>query len=370
MRKLCILGVDPGTTTGYAMLDIEGNLLRLKSARDLSVEKLLQEISDAGKVIVVGVDVKHSPRYVERICRILGAKLVSPGEDVKEGYKDRITENFRIKDDHQRDALASALLAYNEVKEMFRKVDQRLKERGKEHVSDEVKLLALKGFSVEDALLKIEKKDIIPKKKKRIKSQQKTSRMSEENEFLQQELKVMKEKYESLRKKFLDSKDKIHEIVSIKLNKNIEIQKRNINSSIMQVNNMQKEITALKNDIEKLRSGIMQDKKFLRRFPTLEMHHFNEGIDQGECIVIENTDKLDKKCLDYLEKQEACILSRQNIPNPVKQHSITWISLDKLPHEEVQDLVIVKASDLKKERENANLLDNIIEEYKKKRIMH
>ena len=369
MRKVCILGVDPGTTTGYAVLDIDGNLIRLKSARDLSVERLLQEVIDAGKIAIVGVDVKYSPRYVKRICRILGARLISPLEDIKEGFKDRITENFRVKDDHQRDALASALLAYNEVKAMFRKVDNRLKERGKEHVSDDVKLLVLKGLSVDDALFRLEEKEIIPQKKKRIRSPPKATKISEEKEFLQQELKVTKEKYGMLRRRFLDSKERIHEIVDVKLRKNLEVHKHSMQSAVTQVHQMQKEIASLKQDVERLRAAAVQGsgKTVIKKFPTLEFNNFKEGIMIGECILVEDPAKWNEKGLGYLEKQEACIISMHPIQNILKSYSVTWLNLENLPHEEVQDLIIINSNDLKKERENKELLGSIIEEYKKKR---
>lgn len=37
MSELLIVGIDPGTTVGYAILDIEGNLLILNSSKHLNL---------------------------------------------------------------------------------------------------------------------------------------------------------------------------------------------------------------------------------------------------------------------------------------------------------------------------------------------
>ncbi|MEK6812819.1 MAG: DUF460 domain-containing protein [Nanoarchaeota archaeon] len=369
MKSLFILGVDPGTTIGYAVLDIEGNLIRLKSARDLSVERLIQEVSNVGKIIIIGVDVKHSPKYVERICRILGAKLFSPQEDVKEGFKDRLTENFRVKDDHQRDALASALMAFGRVKEMFSKVDQRLKERGKEHWSDEVKIHVLHGLSVDDALQRLEKKEIIPKKRKRVRSPPKTSRIAEENEALRKELLEVRRRYEGIRKKFMESKAKIDNIVEIKLRKNLEIQKRNMQATVNQLETMQKELEALKKDITLLREVVTQTpkKEVLKHFPTLEFHHMKDQLAEGEMIVVENPNKWNEKSLEYLEQLGIGVLWKQQPSHQLQARDITWIELNKIPYKEVQNLVIAEKHRIEKERENHELLNKIVQEYKKKR---
>ena len=43
-KKHLIVGVDPGTTTGMAILDLEGNLLRLHSSRTMSLKDLIHMI--------------------------------------------------------------------------------------------------------------------------------------------------------------------------------------------------------------------------------------------------------------------------------------------------------------------------------------
>ena len=55
MRRLIIAGIDPGTTTGYALLDISGNLVDAGSSKSYSLGILLSKITSAGKIIPISL---------------------------------------------------------------------------------------------------------------------------------------------------------------------------------------------------------------------------------------------------------------------------------------------------------------------------
>ena len=40
-NKLIVVGIDPGTTTAYAILDLEGNIVVLKSSKNLGLSGVL-----------------------------------------------------------------------------------------------------------------------------------------------------------------------------------------------------------------------------------------------------------------------------------------------------------------------------------------
>ena len=50
-QDLIIVGIDPGATTGYAVLGIEGNLIHLYSSKQLDLNLLISETISHGKVI-------------------------------------------------------------------------------------------------------------------------------------------------------------------------------------------------------------------------------------------------------------------------------------------------------------------------------
>ena len=65
-NKLLIVGVDPGTTLGYAVLDVVSNLIKIKSSKKLNLNSLLSEIIYLGKINVVGTDKAKVHSLVER----------------------------------------------------------------------------------------------------------------------------------------------------------------------------------------------------------------------------------------------------------------------------------------------------------------
>src|SRR3989338_2158424 len=170
-KQLIIVGIDPGITTAYAILDLKGTLLNLKSSKLLTLYIMIEEIVEVGKVVVVGTDVKYSPHYIEKFAAKLNAKLIHPKEDIPVGFKTRITKEFKVRDAHQRDALTAALLAWKEIESLVKKVGEILKEEGKEHLFDEVLQLALKGMNIADAVktLEIKPQKKLAKKRIRIK---------------------------------------------------------------------------------------------------------------------------------------------------------------------------------------------------------
>src|SRR3989338_7900791 len=107
-KKLLIVGIDPGITTAYAVLDIESNLIELKSSKQLDLKILISEVMKIGKVVLVGTDKVKVPSLVESFATKLGARIVNPDEDLKVDEKRKMTQNFSFDDEHQGDALASA----------------------------------------------------------------------------------------------------------------------------------------------------------------------------------------------------------------------------------------------------------------------
>lgn len=135
MRKLLIIGVDPGTTTAYAVFDTEGNLLRLSSKRNFSLSNLIKEVTELGRIIVVSVDVCPPPYFAEELAKKLSARLITPEANLLVTKKTHLVDNFlkkqkffiKINNKHERDALASALFGYKKVREFLARIEEGLK---------------------------------------------------------------------------------------------------------------------------------------------------------------------------------------------------------------------------------------------------
>ncbi len=144
-RPYLIAGIDPGTTTGIAILDFDGELLSLFSSKDLSLDKVIKYLTGFGKVSLIAVDVKPAPGFVTRLATKLGSYLFVPEEPLHVSEKIELTRGNKTKNSHQRDALAAALTAHHKFKNKFMKIDSL-------GLGDEVKDLVLHGISTNDAV--------------------------------------------------------------------------------------------------------------------------------------------------------------------------------------------------------------------------
>ena len=148
-RGYIIVGLDPGTTTGIAALNLSGELVDLISSRGLSSSDVIEWIAARGRSLVVATDVYPTPGSVEKVKRAFNAVLYSPGGDIPAEEKIALGKEFGYKNDHERDALAAALSAFKKYKNKFLQVE---KKSPSEIDPDEVKALVVRGYSIENAI--------------------------------------------------------------------------------------------------------------------------------------------------------------------------------------------------------------------------
>ncbi len=154
-----IVGLDPGTTVGLAVLDLRGNLLHLSSKRGADDFWIFKTIRRYGTPIVIATDKASVPSRVQKIAAQLGARIWTPREDISVQVKDDVARRFSYnrsgpEDDHQRDALAAAFLAYQSYAPKFRQVEKRV---GSDREREEfVKRAVVFGQSMDRALREFE----------------------------------------------------------------------------------------------------------------------------------------------------------------------------------------------------------------------
>ncbi len=148
-RGYIIVGLDPGTTTGIAALNLSGELVDLTSSRGLSSSDVIEWIAARGRSLLVATDVFPTPGGVEKVKRAFNAVLYSPGGDIPAEEKIALGKEFSYKNDHERDALAAAISAFKKYKNKFLLVE---KKSPPEVDPDEVKALVVRGYSIENAI--------------------------------------------------------------------------------------------------------------------------------------------------------------------------------------------------------------------------
>jgi predicted RNase H-like nuclease (RuvC/YqgF family) len=142
MNKHLIAGVDPGTTTGVALLDLKGRLVGLTSSKDMGLSGVVDFILKHGVASLIACDVSSEPGMISKLSSTLGVDVYKPEKSLTVSEKIGVTRGFKTGDSHQRDALAAALNSFSRYKNLFKKIESR-------GFGDEVKHLVLQGYSIE-----------------------------------------------------------------------------------------------------------------------------------------------------------------------------------------------------------------------------
>ncbi|MHA1279866.1 MAG: DUF460 domain-containing protein, partial [Candidatus Helarchaeota archaeon] len=156
--KNLIVGIDPGTTTGIAILDLTGNILALRSGKEISRRDLIKYIANYGSAVLIATDVVELPRYVEKIANTFNAIIYRPRKLMKVSEKQELVSEYlrpskkRAADAHIRDALACAIKAYYSYLHIFEKIQKKVHEMNIDVPLDKVKVLVMRGYSIYDAL--------------------------------------------------------------------------------------------------------------------------------------------------------------------------------------------------------------------------
>jgi len=145
--KYLIVGIDPGIKTGYAILDLSGNLVASGCEKEAGGERLVKIISDAGTPVLVAADTRPPSHFVQKIAARLNVRVFSPHESMSKLEKRQMGSH--IEDVHTRDAYAAAVKAFRRHQNRLRQIDSMPvgpKER------QELKKMAICGQRLADVL--------------------------------------------------------------------------------------------------------------------------------------------------------------------------------------------------------------------------
>ncbi|MDD4484860.1 MAG: DUF460 domain-containing protein [Methanoregula sp.] len=144
-----IVGIDPGTTTAVAALDLDGNLMLLSSSRQMNMSGVIESLYKTGKPLVIASDVQEMPYSVEKIRRAFSAIAFTPKQDTSVEAKVALTQGFPYENVHERDALSAALDAFHHYDAKFRNLIRRVPPG---HDLDEVRARVIRGQALDQVL--------------------------------------------------------------------------------------------------------------------------------------------------------------------------------------------------------------------------
>lgn len=397
-----IVGIDPGTTTAVAILDIKGGLVNLFSSRVVSISDVIEHITEYGRPLIIASDVTPAPNTVEKIKRAFNAVLFSPNESLPTSDKINLAKQFKYCNEHERDALAAALWAFRDCKNKFTHIEK------KTPVGidiDEMKALVIRGYSIDAAISQLSKPDKVEKlQKKEVKiTDNQVSELHENIHRQEKQISRLREYVEELQSKITQKDDRIDELVSLvdgikikdqrALRKTREIGRRDKDISRLKKELRKREeyIDLLSTQIDKLKQFHTLD--FLReKIPLKVISSFTRdsileteakyGLKKGDIVFIEDASGGSHITADLLISKGIRAVVIQNEMSYAAKKKFLDIGTPALSTKEVNihriaDFAVVDPDILdraiQKWQENTrkmrfNKMESLIREYKKKKI--
>jgi len=389
-NKLLIVGVDPGTTLGYAVLDIKGKVVKVRSSKQLKLSSLISEVINLGRVIVVGTDKAKVPGFVQLFSVKTGGKVVRPKEDLKVSEKRRLVFEHNVRNDHETDALASALFAYKEIDGLLKKIEVFVERNNKSSIKDKIiELVIAKDISIKHAVDIIEK----PEKKevkiiKRVVEERKLNQadflklynkvkryeketlfLKKQNISLKQELNKVFEKYKYIAKKVdkLRSDEKTEELIGFK-EKRIKFFGNEVKEKNEKIDLLFGKINNLNFILSNLNKDYLLKK--LNNLGSLEFENKNRflNIGKGDTLLVDDANVFNSKIIEKLKDKVKIIVYKKKLNNSTRRLPFVSINGGNLDLTEAKHFAIVSKKELDKEVSKSNILDRVVEDYKTKRI--
>ena len=314
-RKFTIVGIDPGTTVGIAILSLDGDLLYLKSFRGIAPDEVVKLIAEYGKPAVIASDVTPMPGSVEKIRRSFNAVPASPGIEVSAEEKIALGKPFGYSNDHERDALTAALLTYRSYKNVFTRIEKKAPENADLEL---IKLHVIRGDSIETAIEKVRAASEAREKTPRVRAQEKPEERTVDESLLKmrevvqrqgEQILNLQEYVEELKQALVTKDRKISKLESrlkgfkkeayseVRKSKELQIRDSTIESLKKELSNKNKTVKELRRRGNKLRKiqkmeirGEGTPVKVIAAFTKESIAETKEkyGLKAGDVVFLEN----------------------------------------------------------------------------------
>ncbi|WGI16888.1 DUF460 domain-containing protein [Methanonatronarchaeum sp. AMET-Sl] len=332
-RKYLFVGVDPGTTTGIGVLDLDGELVEVCSARDLSFNDVVEFVVDLGNVVVVATDVSPAPDFVEQLSTVLDAVLWVPDSSLKQEVKRDLVREYSCSDKHQVDALAAAIKAYKTMKSKLQRVESNIPSDINER---KAKRLVLKGNSLREAIDELRE----PKQEdKREKEQEFDPEVNQRIRGLEKKVRELQETCRKLRREKENKEKEITELKSelarIKSKRFLHaITSREVEDKKEKINSLERELKEEKQRVQWLKNKLQDAEEIdevrnkenitvMKKLPSFTMKKIKEleqgiGINKGDIIYIKDPSGGGSTNAERLSKVKA-IAHKGKLSHPAKQ---------------------------------------------------
>lgn len=374
-----IVGIDPGTTVGWAVLDIKGKVLGIGSKRNLDPDSLLASIIPFGRTFIVGCDKAKTPFLAHSIAAKVGAKVISPSYDLLVDEKRELTRDFATNNAHELDALASALFAHKKILPLLRRVEKTLEKENKMQFFNKVVEIILKeGMSIRAALILCDEKPVVVLEPKSDEEERDVDlvrlftslsrerrafvQVKEQNVRLDNEVRRLRADVEFLRARQ-------NELVKPKSKELRFVEKdARIQSFADKFENARKELDEAKKQISFLEKVLI--KKSFVAIPRLEKLSWQEALRVqsfvDDSVFIESVESLSDNAVKLLSDSGVRIVLCKKLPSEKLRTDLPFVFRE---YDGIRsgNIILVNGSVLDKIRKEKDALLKVIEEFKKER---
>src|SRR3989338_2342851 len=378
-KNLFIAGIDPGTTTAYAIIDVQGKFINARSRKEFSLSQLLREIHSQGKVIAIGTDKANIPGLIQEFSSKIGARVFAPREDLKVLEKKDIAGVFLVNDSHEMDALASALFARQQLSPLLSKIERFCEEYQKQQIKHLIiEKVISEGISINEAARMIEapkEKVMEVKEEKPIQTlSQKTMRKREVSlKDLEEQLRILK-RYNRLLKSQLEEKNRPKLIIRKDQSKEIQHKDQLISHLRKTIEKKEQDKQAIQTKSQILEHFLLRSKDHyvLKKLENLGAEEFKRksylSIQQDDFLLVDDPNTMSMAVIDDLRKIVSVIIHRKPISERVRTMlPFIFIDTKNLALKETNALAIVNKKELDEKRSARNALRKVIEDYKSER---
>ena len=350
---LTIVGIDPGTTTGIAVIDLEGEVVAVESRKEMGLSGVTRYVMEQGTPVIVATDVSPAPSFVKRVTSAFGAELFVPDGDMSVRRKNRLTQNFSDLEltSHSMDALAAALQAYRDDKKFIDKVRRKTAEMGMEE-SEEVMKTALKerkSISKIIHQLKSPEEEIEPGKdqapdkevdwKSRYQNLKKEAeRKEKENERLRDYVDELKERIEDLEEENRElSSDRQSQVAR---DKEVRRWKKRYERVLREKKELENRLKGIKSHVSQLTGAleeILKGKKLYR------ICNSGKEVEKTEEPVIFLHKKVRE---DPPEKVTVAVVSEQEDMEFYEERGIKTVLMESLPGTKLSNYYVVEEEEI------------------------
>jgi len=154
--KYFVLGVDPGTTAAICLLTLTGKIHKLMSKKGFTRAEIIRRVYRQGMPVLVASDVPNVPHFVDKLASSIKAEVFTPKKEIPVAEKNEIareySEDYKIRNAHERDALTAAVYALRDIKPKLDQIDKRIRDEGLLVNRNHLKALVIKGMPMSEAI--------------------------------------------------------------------------------------------------------------------------------------------------------------------------------------------------------------------------